>query len=256
MFTLGIDIGSATSKCIILNDGKEITAASVISAGTGTKGPDMALEAVLQTADLELSDISGMIATGYGRKNFPLAREELSELSCHAKGAHFLFPGVRTIIDIGGQDAKVIALNEKGRMTNFLMNDKCAAGTGRFLDVMAGVLQLDINDLEKAAKKAAEPIKISNTCTVFAESEVISQLANGADIPSLVAGICESVAVRAGALAKRIGVRPEVCMSGGVAKNGGVRAAMERELGCRIRYSEYAQVTGALGAALFAFEKR
>lgn len=255
MYTLGIDIGSTTSKCILLKDGDVLTASSIVIGGTGTKGPQLALQAVYDQSGLSPEGVSCTIATGYGRKRFEQADGELSELSCHARGVHKIFPDVRTILDIGGQDAKVMALNDQGRMTDFLMNDKCAAGTGRFLDVMAGILQLRVEDLEVEALKASAPAKISNTCTVFAESEVISQLAAGTDTAELVAGICESVAGRAAALVKRIGVRQEVCMSGGVAQNGGVRAAMERALGCSIRYSPDAQLMGALGAALYAYDK-
>lgn len=255
MFTLGIDIGSTTSKCVLLKDGAVTAATSLVAAGTGTKGPMLALQEIYEKAGLESKDISCMIATGYGRKRFVQADGELSELSCHAKGVYHVFPEVRTIIDIGGQDAKVIGMNEQGRMTDFLMNDKCAAGTGRFLDVMAAILQIPVENLETEAKKAENPVKISNTCTVFAESEVISQLAAGVEISNLVAGICQSVAGRVASLAKRIGIREQVCMSGGVAQNGGVRAALEQELGCNIWYSKDAQLLGALGAALFAYDK-
>lgn len=255
MYILGIDIGSTTSKCIILNESKKIIASSIIAAGTGTNGPELALKKVYEDAGVSSSDVAYTVATGYGRKVFAGANYEVSELSCHARGANFIYPDVRTIIDIGGQDAKVLSIDENGRMKNFIMNDKCAAGTGRFLDVMAGILQLDIGALETEAAKAKTPAKISSTCTVFAESEVISQLASGVRISDVVAGICESVAVRTAALAKRIGIKEEVCMSGGVAKNGGVRAAMERELNVIIRYSEMAQLMGALGAALYAYDK-
>lgn len=255
MYTLGIDIGSTTSKAVILVDGHEILAASLITAGTGTDGPGRAIGQALEAGSLKIEDISSVYATGYGRKLLKDADGEMSELSCHARGVHHLLPEVRTIIDIGGQDAKVLSLSEDGRMTDFLMNDKCAAGTGRFLDVMAGILQLKIEDLEKQAARSEKIVKISSTCTVFAESEVISQLAGGVEIPDLVAGICRSVASRVAALAKRVGVKETVCMSGGVAKNGGVRKAMEQELGLEITYSPMAQLMGALGAALYAYDK-
>lgn len=255
MYTLGIDIGSTTSKCVILKDGTEIAATSVVVAGTGTRGPEEALREALEKAGISRDSIEHTVATGYGRKLYTAADKELSELSCHARGVHHIFPQVRTIIDIGGQDAKVLAINDQGRMSNFLMNDKCAAGTGRFLDVMAGILQLDIGDLERLAAEAKETVKISSTCTVFAESEVISQLAGGVETPDLVAGICQSVASRVASLAKRNGIREAVCMSGGVARNGGVRAAMEKELGVTIEYSPLAQLMGALGAALYAWDE-
>ncbi|MCR1897680.1 acyl-CoA dehydratase activase [Irregularibacter muris] len=255
MYTLGVDVGSTTSKCMILKDGKEFVSSSIVAAGTGTNGPERALEEVIEKAPILEQDIAYIVATGYGRTSFKIANEEVSELTCHARGVHFTCPDVRTIIDIGGQDVKVLALNEKGRMLNFLMNDKCAAGTGRFLDVMANILQLNIQDLEKQAAKSSNPVRISNTCTVFAESEVISQLALGVKLPDLVAGICESVARRVGSLAKRIGIREKVYMSGGVAQNGGVRTALESFLETDIVFTKDAQLMGALGAALLAYDK-
>lgn len=255
MYTLGIDIGSTTSKCIILKDGTEIAGKSIVVAGTGTDGPHLALEEVLKDAGLTRDDIACTIATGYGRKLFEEAEGEVSELSCHARGIHFVFPDVHTVIDIGGQDAKVLSLNEKGRMMNFVMNDKCAAGTGRFLDVMANILKLDISQLEVEAAKSENPASISSTCTVFAESEVISQLAAGTNLPDLVAGICQSVATRVASLVRRAGVREKVCMSGGVARNAGVRNAMAKELGVEIAYNDMAQLMGALGASLYAYDK-
>lgn len=255
MYTLGIDIGSTTSKCVILKDGGEVTAKSLVTAGTGTKGPAQAFGAVLAEAGLTESDIGYVMATGYGRTTFERADGELSELSCHARGVHCTEPDCRTIIDIGGQDAKVIQLSDAGVISNFVMNDKCAAGTGRFLDVMAGILQLQIAELEEYARRAKSPVKISSTCTVFAESEVISQLSKKVDMDDLVAGICNSVASRTASLAKRAGIKEKVCMSGGVAQNGGVRDALARELGTEVLYVENAQYMGALGAALAAFEK-
>ena len=254
MYTLGIDIGSTTSKCVVLEDGERLAASSIVTGGIGTKGPDLALEQVWSTG-LTLEDMAAVAATGYGRARCPLARYQASELTCHALGAHFVFPQVRTVIDIGGQDAKVISLDEKGRMREFLMNDKCAAGTGRFLDVMASILQLPVDGLGDYAARAERSAAISSTCTVFAESEVISQLANGTPLPELVAGICDSVAGRVAALAKRMGVVPAVCMSGGVARNSGVHNALSRSLDCEILLSGHAQLFGAMGAALCAYRK-
>ncbi|NTW72617.1 MAG: 2-hydroxyglutaryl-CoA dehydratase [Eubacteriaceae bacterium] len=254
-YFLGIDIGSTTSKCILLNSQREIIGSSLVSAGTGTTGPQKAYEDILEKANLTAGDISFTVATGYGRIMFTEANDEMSELSCHAKGVHHIFPDVHTIIDIGGQDAKVISINDAGKVINFVMNDKCAAGTGRFLDVMATILQININDLEIHAREAVRPAKISSTCTVFAESEVISQLSSGENVNNIVAGICESVAGRVASLAKRVGIKEEICMSGGVAKNGGVRDAMSKSLGAKLQYSPKAQYMGALGAALFAYDK-
>ena len=255
MYTLGIDIGSTTSKCVILKDGTEIIAKSLVVAGTGTAGPDQAYAQVLENAGLTPAEIAFTVATGYGRNTYPAANAELSELSCHGKGVHFMEPECRTIIDIGGQDAKVVQLSKKGTIANFVMNDKCAAGTGRFLDVMANILQLDIGELEVYALRSEEAVKISSTCTVFAESEVISQLSKNVKLEDLVAGICNSVASRVAALAKRAGIIETVCMSGGVAQNGGVRTALSRELGTEVRMVKDAQYMGALGAAIAAWEK-
>lgn len=255
MYTLGIDIGSTTSKCVILKDGGTIAAKSLVQAGTGTRGPAQAFKEVMEAGGIEREAIAYIMATGYGRTTFEDADGEMSELSCHAKGVFFRNPDCRTIIDIGGQDAKVIRLGENGNIANFVMNDKCAAGTGRFLDVMANILQLKVGELESFFAMADAPVKISSTCTVFAESEVISQLSKGVELPNLIAGICNSVASLVSALAKRAGVKETVCMSGGVAQNGGVRAALSKELGTEISYTRDAQYMGALGAAIAGYER-
>jgi hypothetical protein len=255
MYTLGVDIGSTTSKAIILKDGTDIVSSSIVVATVGTDGVVRAIENVMNESGLPKEDIALTVATGYGRNTYEGADYQVSELSCHAIGVHFLMPNTRTVIDIGGQDAKVLALSEQGKMTNFIMNDKCAAGTGRFLDVMANILNLDISELEVQAALSKTPASISSTCTVFAESEVISQLAKGVHIPDLVAGICQSVATRVVALAKRVGIKEEVCMSGGVARNSGVRNAIAKELGVEIHYHKYAQLMGALGAAIYGYRK-
>ena len=189
MITLGIDIGSATSKCVILREGKDILASAVVPGGIGTDGAEKVKKAALSESGLRAEDIRYSVVTGYGRSIYTQADEQVSELSCHALGAHAVFPQVRTIIDIGGQDVKVISLDTAGRMKNFLMNDKCAAGTGRFLERMAAALQIGVEQLEQYAAQAEKPASISNTCTVFAESEVISQLANGVSRADLVAGV-------------------------------------------------------------------
>lgn len=255
MYTLGIDIGSTTTKCVLLRDGSELAATSLVRAGIGTGGPEEAYAAVLRDGGAGAEEIAYKVATGYGRKRWEAADGEISELSAHALGCHFILPEVRTVIDIGGQDAKIISLDQQGLMSGFSMNDKCAAGTGRFLDVMANILNVDVDELGRLAGEAAAPAEISSTCTVFAESEVISQLAAGAAVPDVVAGICNSVATRTCALARRQGVRESVYMSGGVARNEGVRRAIERELGVPVATSPLAQLAGALGAALYGYKK-
>lgn len=255
MYFLGIDIGSTTSKCVILDENKNIISKALIKAGAGTKGSSLVLEEIFNQTKLTRNDITTFVGTGYGRKLLDDVDFDVSELTCHAKGAYYLFPNVKTIIDIGGQDAKVLSLDNKGKMLNFLMNDKCAAGTGRFLDVMSSILFIDINQLSDMALEAINPCSISSTCTVFAESEVISQLAKGVKTNDLVAGICNSVGKRVSVLAKRIGINQDVCMTGGVAINRGVRDAISKELDCPIYYSELSQYAGAIGAAIYGLEK-
>ncbi len=255
MLTLGIDIGSTTSKCALLAGGETVLATSLVFAGIGTAGAQEAVSQVLHKAGIHPEELAASAVTGYGRHVWQAAQHEASELTCHALGARMVFPQVRTVIDIGGQDAKVICLDAMGRMSSFLVNDKCAAGTGRFLDVMAGILQIPVSGLTTEALRSCAPASISSTCTVFAESEVISQLSAGAKRDDVVAGICRSVAVRTAALAKRQAVCAPLCISGGVAANEAVRKALAEELHMDILYSNQAQLFGAMGAARLAYQK-
>ena len=255
IYTMGIDVGSTASKCVIMKDGQEIVAKSLVPVGTGTSGPARAIAEVLDNAKMTREQMDFVLATGYGRNSLDgLADLQMSELSCHAKGATYLFPDVHTVVDIGGQDVKVIEI-ENGMMKNFVMNDKCAAGTGRFLDVMARVLEVRVEDLGDLGDKSTKEIGISSTCTVFAESEVISQLAQATDKCDIIKGIHHSVAARVVGLAHRVGVQDDVVMTGGVAQNAGVVKALQEELGHEIHVSPLTQYNGALGAALFAYAK-
>ena len=253
MLTLGIDIGSTASKAVIMRDGTELIAESIVPVGTGTRGPREVFQNVLNQAGIYENQIDRILATGYGRMGFKQAAREISEISCHARGVHYLVPTAGTIIDIGGQDVKVLHI-DNGAMTNFQMNDKCAAGTGRFLDVMARVLEVKVEDLGRLGAMSKKEIGISSTCTVFAESEVISQLSMGTDKCDIINGIHHSVAGRVAGLAHRIGVVKDLVMTGGVAQNRGVVSALEEELGCPILTSPLTQYNGALGAALFAWQ--
>ena len=255
MFTMGIDIGSTSSKAVILEDEIRVAARKVIEAGIGSEGPDRVFADALSEAGITREEITRVMATGYGRMTFPGADDQASELSCHGKGIHYLIPEARVVIVIGGQDAKVMQINERGALLNFVMNDKCAAGTGRFLDVMAGILSVQTSELAELAAKAEEPLSISSVCTVFAESEVISHLAAGATRSDVAAGIHQSVAKRVAGLGNRIGFRGPIAMSGGVALNAGVVRALEHELGKQIVTHPDAQLAGAYGAAILAFEK-
>lgn len=252
---LGIDIGSAATKAVLLDrEGRMITSAAV-PLGTGTRGTESVIRRLYQNSSVDSSDKILTVATGYGRMEYKQADFQLSEITCHAKGVKYLIPGVRTIIDIGGQDSKAIRVNENGAIRQFVMNDKCAAGTGRFLEVMSRVLELDLPRLGEIDEQADKVAEISSTCTVFAESEVISRLSQGERIPNIVAGIHQSVARRVAGLAMRVGLEKQVVLTSGVAQNRGVVRALERELKVKLVIPPNPQITGALGAALAGLER-
>ena len=254
MYFLGIDIGSSSSKCVIIDENKKILATAVKNIGTGTNGPAMVIAEALSQAGITEDQINFTVATGYGRVTYTQADKQITEISCHGKGVAHLIPGARTIIDIGGQDAKVIKLTEFGNVDNFVMNEKCAAGTGRFLEVMARILNCGLDELSGLSMKSTEEVVISNTCTVFAESEVISQLAQGTSKEDVARGADNSITSRVAGLARRIGITPVVVMSGGVAQNESVVRCMEKQIGYDITVAPNPQSVGALGAALFALE--
>jgi len=254
----GIDIGSVTTKAAIINDREEILAFSLIPTRynrqeSGTEVLKLALEMARKPWD----DIKCIVSTGYGRKAFSLSDKALPEIVCHARGTKLLFPGVRTIIDIGGQDSKVIELDTNGMVTRFEMNDKCAAGTGRFLEVLTErILNLPIDELGPLALKSGHPCTLSSICTVFAESEIISLLSENKAKEDIAYGISRAIAKRVISMGTGGQIRYEepVVFSGGVARNTGVAKALEEELGKRILSPENPQLTGALGAAVFAKE--
>lgn len=255
MYVMGFDIGSASSKIVILDETGQIVARQVVGLGTGSSGPQRVLAAALEEAGICQEELKYTVATGYGRTRCSLADKNVSEISCHAKGVLAEVPGVRTIIDIGGQDAKAIFLDARGRVEQFFMNDKCAAGTGRFLEVMARVLETTVDQMGALGAKATEIAQVSSTCTVFAESEVISLLSNSVPRENIIAGVHQSVAAKAAALGGRGPCRAPIVMSGGVAQNPGVVQAMERELGQPITVAPNTQTVGAYGAAIYALEE-
>ncbi len=252
MIAAGIDVGSISAKAVLLKDG-ELAGCSVILTGYNARNAGKAVfEGLLQELGIAPSAVDRIVATGYGRNSVDFAHKAVTEITCHAKGAYFLNPAIRSIIDIGGQDSKFIALNEAGGVRDFGMNDKCAAGTGRFLEVMARALEVDLDGFGAMSLTAENPARISSLCTVFAESEVISLISKGARRADIIAGIHESVAARVAAMANRVGVTTPVMMTGGVAHNIGVVRALEAKLGCPIEVSAYAQENGAIGAACIA----
>ena len=251
----GIDSGSTSTDVVIIDRDKNIIAQSILPTGAGAAaGADRALDEALAQAGLSRSDINATVTTGYGRTAIKLGDQSITEITCHAKGAYFLDPSVRTIIDIGGQDSKVIRLDENGNVTNFVMNDKCAAGTGRFLELMARTLELSLDDMSRLGLEWKEDVTISSMCTVFAESEVVSLIAENRTPADIIHGLNRSVATKTCALCRRVGGEESYMMTGGVSKNRGVVSEIEKILGVKLHISDKAQLNGALGAALFALE--
>lgn len=251
---LGIDVGSTASKCVVLDVEGSIVGTGIVSSGAGTPGPESSLRQALEAANATEEDVVFSCSTGYGRHLITWADAQMSELSCHAKGASLLFPSARTVVDIGGQDAKVLRIDDRGALENFAMNDKCAAGTGRFLDVMASIFGCKVSELSGLDERSSKAVSISSTCTVFAESEVISKLAAGESIPDVVAGVHASVVERTSGLVRRVGIVPDVAMTGGVALNESLRKRLGAKLEVHILTSPLAQLNGALGSALYARE--
>jgi predicted CoA-substrate-specific enzyme activase len=268
---LGIDIGSLTVKSVLLDSQEHLLGRGVASAGYG--GQEAAAELVAQVLrEAHAGDsVAYAVVTGYGRVLFRTADEEMSEISCHARGAFHLCPKVRTVIDIGGQDSKAIRLDANGRVVDFAMNDKCAAGTGRFLEVMAAALGLPVAEFGRLALQSQHPVSISSTCTVFAESEAISHMARGAERQDVAAGLHRAIASRILGLAAHVGVVAKVLLTGGVALNTGLVAALTELCNCHptgaghealalagtfsLTVPPDPQVVGALGAALFALQR-
>ena len=257
-YVAGIDSGSTSTDVVILDQNGKIKSTMIIPTGGGAMmSAEKSLAAAVEKAGIQEEDIVRIVTTGYGRAYIDSGDDSITEITCHAKGAHYLNPNVRTIIDIGGQDIKAISIDEHGAVTNFLMNDKCAAGTGRFLEMMARTLGLSLEEMSIKGLEWEENIVISSMCTVFAESEVVSLVAQNKNVADIIHGLNVSVASKVGALAARLGKKNpgEYMMTGGVAKNQGIINALEEKLGAKLYICDEAQLCGALGAALFAYEK-
>lgn len=255
VFVMGIDSGSTSTNAVIINEKKEIIASAVIRTGAKSgESAERVLQETLEQARLGKEDLATIVSTGYGRVSIPFADKNITEISCHAKGAHFLKPSVRTILDIGGQDSKAIRLDENGDVVDFVMNDKCAAGTGRFLEMMARTLEISIEELGPVSLKSKESVEISSMCSVFAESEVISLIAQNKETADIAHGIHKAIAGKAVSLLKRVGMEPGYMMTGGVAKNPGLVKVLEKMLGEPLYIYENPEVVGALGAALSGLE--
>jgi predicted CoA-substrate-specific enzyme activase len=254
MISAGIDVGAATAKAVILKDGQVVSSFLLPTGRDVARSSQEVINKSLRRARLRIENLDGIVSTGYGRNSVSFAQKAVTEILCHGKGARFLFPEVRMVIDIGGQDSKVILLGNNGEVKDFIMNDKCAAGTGRFLEVMATVLDLKIEEMGAVSLRSKSPCQITSTCTVFAESEVVSLRAVNNSVEDIVAGIHQSVAKRVAAMAKTAGIAEPVLFTGGVARNSGVQRCIENELGVKLIIPKAPQLAGALGAAIFASE--
>ncbi|MFZ5595389.1 MAG: acyl-CoA dehydratase activase [Bacillota bacterium] len=258
MITAGCDVGSLTSKVVIIGDNQILSSGVIMSRTRPEKSANEAMEKALAAAGLSMKDVDHCIGTGYGRRKIPFVSESVSELACHAKGAKWLIPSVKTVIDIGGQDCKAMKIDSSGKVVKFITNDKCAAGTGRFLEVMARVLGVTLDELGEFSGKSKSPILLASACTVWAQADVIQHLNDKVPLEDIAAGVNNAMAARMSVLVNNIGVERDVCMTGGVAKNSGVVRAIEKLLGIKIKRIKKVdpQITGALGAALIAREKR
>ncbi|MFX1488579.1 MAG: acyl-CoA dehydratase activase [Promethearchaeota archaeon] len=256
MIVAGCDVGSLTGKTVILRNGEILSYSIVPTTPKPEKTALNAMNGALENINLTLDDIEFIVGTGYGRVKIPFANSQISELTCHGKGAHSFIPSIRTIIDVGGQDCKVIKVDKNGKILDFAMNDKCAAGTGRFLEVMAKTLELNLEDLGSISLESKKQAKITAQCSVFAETEVVSLMADGVEVSDIVAGIHDAIASRIMSLVYRVGLEKELTITGGVAKNIGVVTYLEKRMGIiSQKLPVDPQIIGALGAALIAKEK-
>jgi len=255
MLVAGIDVGAATAKAVIVGDDK-ILGYAIRPTGHDVKlATDRVIKEALEKAGLSASvkALDYVVSTGYARQSIDFANKTVTEIICHAKGAHFVIPSTRFVIDMGGQDSKAIEVDPEGNVTNFVMNDKCAAGTGRFLEIMSQVLEVgSVAEMGPLALQSKEPCRISSTCTVFAETELVVLRAEGKDRKDLIAGVHKAVASRVVAMASSLTFKPDAVFTGGVAKNVGVKKFLEEEIGMEFLVPDEPQIIGALGAALLA----
>jgi predicted CoA-substrate-specific enzyme activase len=256
MIVAGVDIGSLSSKTVIMENGRIAGWSIGLTGANSQESASAVMVTALKQCGLSLNDISYVVATGYGRVNVPFAQATLTEISCHAKGSNWLFPEVRTVLDMGGQDCKAIRCDERGRVIDFVLNDKCAAGTGRYLERVAAALEISLEQFGPLSLQPVEgALPVSDFCAVFAERDVIDLMRQGKHINDILAGAADSVAGRVIALLKQVGIQEPLCISGGIAKNVGVVRRIEQRLGLKARIAAEPQIVGALGGALFAAER-
>jgi (R)-2-hydroxyacyl-CoA dehydratese activating ATPase len=256
LYAGGVDVGSTQTKAVILGENRSITSSALIPTGANvTLAAEKAFQICLDQANLKRKSISYVIGTGYGRYKVTFGDAQITEISCHARGAQFLFPKTRTVIDMGGQDTKGIKIDDSGNVLDFVMNDKCAAGTGRFLQAAAEVVGLPLDKIGEVALRAKNPVRLSSVCAVFVESDIMSYLAQNKTVEDILGGVHSAIAARTISLIRRVGVEQEVTFSGGVSRNPGMIHGLEEKLNCKLNVSEQSHFAGAIGAALFALER-
>lgn len=255
MYSVGIDIGSAFSKAVIISGGEIVSHRIMPSGGNYKSTAKEVVKKALEKAKLSSKDIGYAVATGYGASSATSANEVASDLSCQGRGVAYLFPSARTVIDIGGQFTRVFRVNEKGRVTAFLQSEKCAAGSGRFLQVIAKVLQVGLEDIGELSLRSKNRVDFNTGCAVFAESEAISRIAEGALKEDILAGLHRTLAAKIQSMVDRVGLEPDCAVVGGGAKDIGLVKSIEKSLGCKLLLPEEPQIIAALGAALLAEEK-
>lgn len=254
-YAAGVDVGSTQTKAVIIDEERTIVSRSLTETGANVmRAAESAFQEALRDGDLREEEVEYVVGTGYGRYKVTFGNTQVTEISCHGRGAVHMFPSTRTVVDMGGQDTKAIRVSPTGEIVDFCMNDKCAAGTGRFLGAASSALDIPLDQLGPTALRGERPVKISTTCTVFAESEVLSWLGKGKKIEDILLGVHQSIAARSAGLLRRVGIESDVTFTGGVAKNSAMIEALNERLDLKVNVSEESHYMGALGAALFALD--
>jgi (R)-2-hydroxyacyl-CoA dehydratese activating ATPase len=254
-FAAGIDVGSTQTKAVLVDTSRSLVARTLILTGANVKlAGQRALDAIVQEAGIRREEVGFVVGTGYGRYKIEAGNAQVTEISCHARGAQFIFPGTRTVVDMGGQDTKAIKVGPEGNVLDFCMNDKCAAGTGRFLAGAADCLGLPLDDIGEISLKGTKPIRLTSVCTVFVESDIMSYMAQRKKVEDILAGVHQAIAGRTIGLLRRVGAESEVTFTGGVALNVGMVRALEEKLQMPLNVGPESHFMGALGAALFALD--
>ncbi|MFQ5873083.1 MAG: acyl-CoA dehydratase activase [Dehalococcoidia bacterium] len=256
MRAAGVDVGSTQTKAVVMDEECKVLGRSLIDTGANVlRAAERSYELALQDGGLRSEEVAYIVGTGYGRYRVTFGHAQISEISCHARGAKFVFPGTRTVLDIGGQDSKAIKVGGEGEVIDFSMNDKCAAGTGRFLVMAAYYLDLPLEEIGERSLRAQKPVAITTTCTVFVESEIMSHLGRGRKAEDILKGMHQAIATRSISLTSRVGIEEEVTFTGGVSKNVGMVRSLEEGLEIGLNVSPESHFMGAIGAGIFALER-